>query len=78
MPHILHLCDGVRVLLTHNEWVEAGLMNGALGYVRGFVWPEGGNPNARGFDNQAELPYRDRQEAPSPRTPFLSYIICHI
>ena len=36
----LRLCEGARVLLTHNEWVEAGLMNGALGWVRGFVWPE--------------------------------------
>ena len=42
----LRLCEGARVLLTHNEWVEAGLMNGALGWVRGFVWPEGGDPRS--------------------------------
>jgi len=43
--HLL-LCVGARVLLTSNLWVEAGLMNGALGTVRGFIWPEGGDPHA--------------------------------
>ena len=40
----LELCDGSRVLLMQNLWVEAGLMNGAMGTVRGFVWPTGGGP----------------------------------
>ena len=40
----LVVCEGARVLLTQNLWVEAGLMNGALGNVRGYMWPEGGNP----------------------------------
>jgi len=53
LPHQLHLCEGARVLLMHNEWVEAGLMNGALGYVRGFVWPKGGDPNAADPEKQA-------------------------
>jgi len=53
LPHMLHLCEGARVLLTHNEWVEAGLMNGALGHVRGFVWPKGGDPNAADPRKQA-------------------------
>ena len=52
-PHMLHLCEGARVLHTHNEWPEAGLMNGALGNVRGFVWPKGGNPNAVDPERQA-------------------------
>ena len=30
----LLLCEGARILLTQNLWVEAGLMNGALGVVR--------------------------------------------
>jgi len=34
----LELCEGARVLLTSNLWVEAGLVNGAMGTVRGFVW----------------------------------------
>ena len=42
----LELCEGARVLLTQNIWVEAGLMNGALGVVKGFMWPEGGDPGS--------------------------------
>ena len=37
---------GARVFLTTNEWVEAGLVNGAAGYVRGFMLPAGFDPNA--------------------------------
>ena len=40
------LCEGARVLLTQNLWVEAGLMNGALGVFRGYMWPEGGDPHS--------------------------------
>ena len=40
LPGKLRLCRGARVLLTHNLWVEAVLMNGAQGYVAGYVWPE--------------------------------------
>ena len=50
----LRLCRGARVLLTHNLWVEAGLMNGALGYVAGYVWPEGGDP--RSSDSRKRAP----------------------
>ena len=46
----LDFCLGARVILTSNEWVEAGLMNGALGYVRGFMWPEGGEPQFFGSE----------------------------
>ena len=42
----LQLCIGARVLLTSNEWVEAGLVNGAAGYVRGFMLPKGFDPNS--------------------------------
>ena len=41
----LRLCVGARVLHTTNEWVEAGLVNGAAGYVRGFMLPRGFDPN---------------------------------
>ena len=51
----LMLCEGARVLLTHNLWVEAGLTNGALGTVVGFVWPEGGDPHSS--DVAKKAPY---------------------
>jgi len=42
----LFLCVGARVLLTRNLWIQAGLVNGAQGVVKGFVWPFGGDPNS--------------------------------
>ena len=51
----LNVCEGARVLLTQNEWVEAGLMNGAIGTVRGVVWPEGGDPHSQISGKQAPL-----------------------
>jgi len=50
----LHLCVGARVLLTQNLWVEAGLMNGALGWVRGFQFPAGYDPRSR--DGEKRVP----------------------
>ena len=51
----LELCVGARVLLTRNLWVDAGLMNGALGCVKGFVWPAGGGPNSTDSRKRAPL-----------------------
>jgi hypothetical protein len=51
----LQMCIGARVLLTRNIWAEAGLMNGALGYVRGYVWPRGGDPNSADSRKRAPL-----------------------
>ena len=31
----LVICEGARVLLNHNIWIEAGLMNGAIGTLKG-------------------------------------------
>ena len=42
----LWLCVLARVLLNTNEWVEAGLVNGATGYVRGFMFPLGFDPTS--------------------------------
>ena len=42
----LRLAIGARVLLMTNEWVEAGLVNGAVGTVRGFMFPDGFDPNS--------------------------------
>ena len=51
----LQMCVGARVLLNRNLWPEAGLMNGALGYVRGYVWPRGGDPNSTDSRKRAPL-----------------------
>lgn len=37
----LHLCVGARVVLTHNLCIGAGLVNGAIGTVTGFVYQGG-------------------------------------
>ena len=50
----VEMCEGARILLTSNLWVEAGLVNGAMGTVRGFVWPEGGHPGAK--DTKKSMP----------------------
>ena len=51
----LQLCEEARVLLTRNLWPEAGLVNGAMGNVKGFVWPQGGDPTAKGSRQRAYL-----------------------
>ena len=55
MPGVLELSEGARVLLTQNLWVEAGLMNGALGRVVGYMWPEGGDPASEASELKAPL-----------------------
>ena len=50
----LLMSEGARVLLTDNVWVEAGLMNGALGTLKGYMWPEGGDPNS--LDSRLRAP----------------------
>ena len=49
------VCEGARVLLTQNLWVEAGLMNGALGVVRGYMWPEGADPHHKKVEKRNPL-----------------------
>ena len=51
----LELCEDARVLLTANEWPEAGLMNGALGWCMGYIWPEGGDPLSKDSALRAPL-----------------------
>ena len=45
MENEIFVCEGARVLLTQNLWVEAGLMNGAMGTVVGYMWPENADPH---------------------------------
>ena len=51
----LLMCEGARVLLTQNLWVEAGLMNGAMGELRGYMWPEGGDPHSQDPEKRSPL-----------------------
>lgn len=37
----LFLCLDCRVMLRENVWTETGLVNGAFGTLRGFLWPVG-------------------------------------
>jgi hypothetical protein len=55
MPAHLRFCEGARVLLTQNLWVEAGLMNGALGTLVGYMWPEGGDPHSTDKEKRSPL-----------------------
>ena len=45
MPE-LELCEGARVLLTHNLAVEHGLMNDTQGVLQQIVFVPGGGPDA--------------------------------
>ena len=51
----LIMCTGARVLLTQNLWVEAGLMNGAMGIVKGFMWPENADPQSERIEERTPL-----------------------
>ena len=55
IQNALMFCIGARVLLTQNLWVDVGLMNGALGFLRGYMWPEGGNPASRDARRRSPL-----------------------
>ena len=54
LPSTLSLCVSARVLLTQNLCVEAGLVNGGAGYVRGFVFPRAFDPNSE--DSKKAVP----------------------
>ena len=49
------MCGGARMLLTQNLWVEAGLMNGAMGELKGYMWPEGGDPHSQDPEKRSPL-----------------------
>ena len=51
----LLMCTGARVLLTQNLWVEAGLMNGALGVVKGFMWSEDADAQSEKIEQRTPL-----------------------
>ena len=48
-------CTGARMLLTQNLWVEAGLMNGALGDHKGYMWPEDADAQSDKIEQRTPL-----------------------
>ena len=42
---MVHIAQGARVMLTSNLWVDAGLVNGAMGTVQAICYQSGGPPD---------------------------------
>ncbi|XP_057830374.2 ATP-dependent DNA helicase PIF1-like [Cryptomeria japonica] len=65
-----------RVMLTSNLWIQAGLVNGALGYIRKIVYKPGSAPPEPPsyvmveFDNYSGLPFEDHHLSTIPVTPI--------
>ncbi|XP_059073343.1 uncharacterized protein LOC131874120 [Cryptomeria japonica] len=63
-----------RVMLTSNLWIQVGLVNGALGYVRKIVYKPGSAPPDPPtyvmveFDNYSGLPFEDHHPNTIPIT----------
>ncbi|XP_059076823.1 uncharacterized protein LOC131057818 [Cryptomeria japonica] len=70
----LLICKNSRVMLTSNLWLQAGLVNGALGYVRKIVYkPRSAPPDPPTyvmveFDNYSGLPFEDHHPNTIPIT----------
>ena len=41
---VIHLCKEARIMLTNNLWIEAGLVNGAMGTVKAIAYLRGSPP----------------------------------
>ncbi|XP_059078023.1 uncharacterized protein LOC131876600 [Cryptomeria japonica] len=71
----LLLNKNARVMLTSNLWIEAGLVNGALGYIRSIVYRPGSAPPFPlsyllvDFDGYSGIPFDDRHPQ---RVPILA------
>jgi ATP-dependent DNA helicase PIF1 len=72
----LLICKDSRVMLTSNLWIEAGLVNGALGYIRKIVYKKGSAPPELPtyvmveFDGYSGLPFEDHNPKTIPIPPI--------
>ena len=72
----LLISTGSRVMLTTNLWIEAGLVNGALGFIKSIVYRLGTAPPKRPtyvtveFDNYFGIPFDDHHPKVVPIAPL--------
>ena len=72
----LLICKDSRVMLTSNLWIEASLVNGALGYIRKIVYKQGSAPPEPPtyvmveFDGYSGLPFEDHNPKIIPIPPI--------
>lgn len=72
----LLISKNARVMLTTNLWIEAGLVNGSLGYIRNIVYKPGTAPPEPPtyvtveFDNYSGVPFDDRHPNIIPIAPL--------
>ena len=74
----LTLSKDARVMLTRNLWIQHGLCNGSMGYVRYIIYAEGASPPSLPlavvvhFDNYTGPSFDSEIEQMVPITPVLS------
>ncbi|XP_059066140.1 uncharacterized protein LOC131857505 [Cryptomeria japonica] len=70
------ISNNSRVMLTSNIWIQARLVNGALGYVRKIIYKPGSSPPEPPsyvmieFDNYTGIPFEDHHPNIIPITPI--------
>ena len=76
LQHEVLLCPGERVMLTCNLWVEAGLVNGAIGTAQNTFYCDGSKPPQLRiytivcFDNYIGVLWDTREPKFIPITPI--------
>lgn len=80
LESMLHLAEGARVMLTRNLWIQHGVCNGSMGYVREIVYKQGEKPNSLPiavmveFDSYTGPSFTSRYLRCVPIVPVLSEI----
>ena len=72
----LLISNNARVMLTKNLWIEVGLVNGSLGYIKNIVYKLGTAPPEPPayvtveFDNYSGVPFDDHHPKIIPISPL--------